>query len=252
MSDQLPTVRLFGVPVSRLGMDDTIGYIADGIRNGDKARHIITANPIMLMAALSDASYMAVMKQAELIVPDGTGAVWAARYIGKPVAERVAGFDLLHRLLDRAGDEGWRVFLLGSSAETVNEAYARLRSQYPTVSFVGCRDGYFGAEDDAHIIAEIRQAAPDLLFVARSADKQEPWIARYKAELGVPVMMGVGGSFDVIAGKLKRAPLWVQRLRLEWLYRLLQEPWRYKRMLSLPAFVWKVVINRSRVERDDW
>lgn len=252
MSDQLPVVRLFSVPVCRLGMDDTVQYIADSIRSGGKPHQVITANPIMLMAALDDAGYMSVMKQAELIVPDGTGAVWAARYVGKPVAERVAGFDLLHRLLARASVEGWRVYVLGASSETVNEAYSRLRSQYPSVAFVGCRDGYFGAGEDARVIEEIKEAAPDLLFVARSADKQEPWIARYKSELGVPVMMGVGGSFDVIAGKLKRAPGWVQRLRLEWLYRLLQEPWRYKRMLVLPIFVWKVVVNRRRIERGEW
>jgi N-acetylglucosaminyldiphosphoundecaprenol N-acetyl-beta-D-mannosaminyltransferase len=120
---------------------------------------------------------------------------------------------------------------------------------YPGIRLVGCKDGYFSEEQDEEVIAEIREAAPDLLFVGRSADKQEPWIAKYKNRLGVPVVMGVGGSFDVLSGKLKRAPVLFQRLHLEWFFRLLQEPWRYKRMLALPKFVMKVIREKDKVSK---
>src|SRR5690606_32810642 len=127
------------------------------------------------------------------------------------------------------------------------EAYERLRLQYPKMQFVGYRDGYFGDEQDQEVIAAIKAANPDLLFVARAVNNQEPWIGRYKQELGVPVMMGVGGSFDVIAGKAKRAPKLFRQLRLEWLYRLLKEPTRWRRMLALPQFAIKVIRERDRV-----
>jgi N-acetylglucosaminyldiphosphoundecaprenol N-acetyl-beta-D-mannosaminyltransferase len=255
MKENLPTVRLFGVPFCKLGMDDTVRLLTETILESGPARkphQVITANPIMIMTALERPDYMAIMKNADLIVPDGAGAVWAARYVGNPVAERVPGFDLMHRLLKSGEAWGWRVYLLGAAPETIREAHRRLAGAFPGIRFVGCRDGYFGEEEDDAVIAEIRAAEPDLLFVGRSADKQEPWIARHKERLGVPVMMGVGGSFDVIAGKLKRAPASWQRMRLEWLYRLLQEPSRYKRMYALPKFAWKVIRHRGDVQRDIW
>lgn len=251
MQEHLPTVRLFGVPFCKLGMDDTVRLLTE-MAGDKKPRQVITANPIMLMTALADPDYMAMMKSADLVVPDGAGAVWAARYVGNPVAERVPGFDLMHRLLAAGESRGWRVYLLGTTGETIREAHRRLSGKFPNLQFVGCRDGYFGDDEDDAVIADIRRAEPDLLFVGRSAAKQEPWIARHKERLGVPIMMGVGGSFDVIAGKLKRAPASWQRMRLEWLYRLLQEPARYKRMYALPKFVWKVVRHRRDVQRDIW
>jgi N-acetylglucosaminyldiphosphoundecaprenol N-acetyl-beta-D-mannosaminyltransferase len=152
----------------------------------------------------------------------------------------VPGIELMQRLLAVADARGWRVYLLGTTAETIRTAAERLRAAYPGAVFA-YRDGYFGPEQDDAVVAAVRAFAPHLLFVARSADLQDPWIHRYRERLGVPVMMGVGGSFDVIAGKLKRAPLVFRKLRLEWLFRLIQEPSRWRRMLALPKFVIKVV-----------
>lgn len=143
----------------------------------------------------------------------------------------------------------WTAYLLGTSQEVIEAAAEKLQLQYPQVRIVGYRDGYFGADQDAEVIEEIRQAAPDLLFVARGAETQEPWIAKYKKQLGVPFIMGVGGSFDIVAGKLKRAPILFQKLRLEWFYRLLQEPKRLPRMLVLPKFVVKVVRDKENVKK---
>lgn len=243
-----PKVTIFGVPVSRMNMRNTVSYLANAIEQR-KPHQVITANPIMVMAALDNPAYMAMMKRAELIVPDGTGVVWAANYVGQPVAERVAGFDLMHELMKIGEPKGWKVYALGASPEVIEAAAARIKQLYPGIHIVGVRDGYFGAEQDAQVIKQIRQANPDILLVGRSADTQEPWIDRYKQELGVPVMMGVGGSFDVLSGKLKRAPVLFRKFRLEWFYRLLQEPWRYKRMLTLPKFAVKVIREKEKVTK---
>ncbi|MFD1953927.1 WecB/TagA/CpsF family glycosyltransferase [Paenibacillus thailandensis] len=248
MSRQVPTVPIYGIPFSSMSMEETVEYLIEAIDN-KKTTHVITANPIMIMSALDNPDYYRMMRTAELIVPDGAGVVWAASHVGRPVAERVAGFDLMHRLLAFGERRRWKVYLLGTTKDTIETAAEKLQLQYPQVRIVGVRDGFFGPSEDAEVVAQIRAAAPDMLFVARGADTQEPWIAKYKHELGVPLIMGVGGSFDIIAGKLKRAPVLFQRLRLEWFYRLLQEPKRYKRMLALPKFVVKVLRDKDNVTK---
>lgn len=236
----VPTVSVFGIPVCKWGMRDTVEYLSQVVASGTP-HQIITANPIMIMSALESPEYKQMMQAAELIVPDGSGVVWAAQKGGDPVAERVAGIDLLHELLLQGVKEQWRVYLLGSTPEVIEETAGRLSRQYPGLIIAGYRDGYFGPEQDEEVVQAIKEAAPHLLFVARGADTQEPWIAKYKQSLGVPIMMGVGGSFDVISGKTKRAPLVFQKLRLEWLYRLLRQPSRLPRMLALPKFTVRVM-----------
>ena len=243
-----PKAVILGVPFSKLNMNDTVDWLTEAIHTG-YPHQIITANPIMVMAAVNDPDYLKMMQRVDMIVPDGTGIVWAASYMENAVAERVPGFDLMHCLFQNGEHYRWRVFLLGASPEVMSEAAARLKRQYPLIQWVGARDGYFSADEDRKVIAQIREAAPDILCVGRSAAGQEPWIDRYKHELNVPLMMGVGGSFDVVSGKLKRAPAVFQKLRIEWFYRLLQEPWRYKRMLDLPRFVVKVIVQKRQNSR---
>lgn len=248
MSRPVPTVPIYGIPFSSMSMDETVEYLTEAIEN-KTTTHVITANPIMVMTAVENPDYFRMMRTAELIVPDGAGVVWAASHVGHPVAERVTGFDLMHRMLEIGERRRWKAYLLGTAKETIEAAAEKLQLQYPQVRIVGVRDGFFGPDQDAEVVADIRAAAPDLLFVARGADTQEPWIAKYKHELGVPFIMGVGGSFDIISGKLKRAPVVFQKLRLEWFYRLLQEPKRYKRMLALPKFVVKVLRDKDKVTK---
>ncbi|WP_284240946.1 WecB/TagA/CpsF family glycosyltransferase [Paenibacillus glycanilyticus] len=231
-----------------MSMDETVSYLTEAIEQ-KRQTHVITANPIMVMSAVESQDYYKMMRKAELIVPDGAGVVWAANYVGTPVTERVTGFDLLHRLMQEGEKRRWTAYLLGTSQEVIEAAAEKLQLQYPQVRIVGYRDGYFGPDQDAEVVEAIRQAAPDLLFVARGAETQEPWIAKYKKQLGVPFIMGVGGSFDIVAGKLKRAPMLFQKLRLEWFYRLLQEPKRLPRMLVLPKFVVKVVRDKENVKK---
>jgi N-acetylglucosaminyldiphosphoundecaprenol N-acetyl-beta-D-mannosaminyltransferase len=245
---KVPVVNIFGVPFSQMNMADTVKFLTEAVHSR-KPHQVITANPIMVMSALNSADYMAMMKRAELIVPDGTGVVWAASYVGNPVAERVPGIELIHKLFAVGEQQGWKVYLLGTAPDVIREAGLRIAKQYPKLDIVGVRDGFFGPDQDAGVVEDIRQAAPDLLLVGRSVEGQEPWIDRYKQLLEVPVVIGVGGSFDVISGKAKRAPVLFQKLRLEWFYRLLKEPKRYKRMLALPKFAVKVIREKDNVQK---
>lgn len=248
MKEGIPTVSIFGVPVSKWGMKETVAYLTEVV-SVREPHHVITANPIMMMAAIESPEYKAMMQTAELVVPDGTGLVWAARKGGDPVKERVPGYELLHELMKQGERLGWKVYLVGAAPDVIKETARRLILQYPGTEVVGYRDGYFTAEEDQAVIAEIIKAAPDLLFVARGADTQEPWIAKYKDQLQVPVMMGVGGSFDVISGRAKRAPGIFRKLRLEWLYRLLKEPTRFRRMLALPKFAVRVLREKENLTK---
>lgn len=244
----IPSVSIFGIPFSKLNMNDTVKYLTEAVISG-RPHQVITANPIMVMAALDDPEYKKMMQNADLIVPDGSGIVWAAGVGGDPLTERVTGFDMLHELMKVGENYRWKFYLLGTTPEVIQEAAERLQMQYPAAIIAGYRDGFFGPEQDDEVIEGIRAVSPDLLFVARGADTQEPWIARYKERLGVPVMMGVGGSFDIISGKSKRAPKVFQKLRLEWFYRLLKEPTRFKRMLALPKFAVKVLREKEKVTK---
>ncbi|WP_438435075.1 WecB/TagA/CpsF family glycosyltransferase [Gorillibacterium sp. sgz500922] len=247
MRPGIPAVSLYGIPFCKLGFADTVQVLVEAVESRTPTQ-VITANPIMVMEGLENPAYLAMLQRAEIIVPDGAGVVWATGYIGKPVAEKVAGIELMHELIRIGETRGWRVYLLGTDPATIRQAAAELQERYPQATLAGYRDGYFRSDQDADVIEEIRRAAPDLLFVGRGSDTQEPWIDRYKEQLGVPLIMGVGGSLDILAGKLKRAPGWMIKLRLEWFYRLVKEPTRYKRMLVLPKFALKVMKERDKLK----
>jgi N-acetylglucosaminyldiphosphoundecaprenol N-acetyl-beta-D-mannosaminyltransferase len=239
IAGKYPTVSLFGLQISKMDMHQTVAYLADCIEKKIMTQ-VITANPIMIMLALENQLFMNTMRQAELVVPDGEGIVWAAKFLKSPVSHRVAGYDLLHELLKLSQLKKWKVYLLGASEDVVYRAVQHIQMKYPTCEIVGFHHGYFSDDQDHIIIETIKKANPDILFVARSLDKQELWISKNKLHLQIPVMIGVGGSFDVLSGKLKRAPKFFRILKLEWFFRLLQEPKRYKRMFALPKFVYKI------------
>jgi glycosyltransferase, WecB/TagA/CpsF family len=206
---------------------------------------IATANAEMIMRATHDPELCAILNAAALVVPDGAGTVWAARHLGHRMPERVAGYDLAQELLRRAPAEGRRVYFFGSAPGVAEKAKAKAESLYPGIKIVGVRDGFFKPADNAAIIAEIKEAQPDLLLVALGVPKQEKWIHAHLAELGVPVAIGVGGTLDVMAGVMKRAPLWMQKAKLEWLFRGMLQPKRAGRLLALPKFVLKVHASRK-------
>jgi N-acetylglucosaminyldiphosphoundecaprenol N-acetyl-beta-D-mannosaminyltransferase len=206
--------------------------------------HVATLNAEMAMQAQEDAELASILQRCALVVPDGSGVVWALRRQGMPV-KKVAGVELVAALAEAGAQRGYRFFFLGAKPGVAQEAVDALAKRFPGLEAVGVRDGYFSAEDEPALLAQIREARPDVLFVALGVPRQEKWIASHLAELaeaGVAIAMGVGGSFDVFAGRVQRAPRAFQKLHLEWLFRLIQEPWRFQRMQStLPRFVVEVI-----------
>ncbi|MBT9176352.1 MAG: N-acetylglucosaminyldiphosphoundecaprenol N-acetyl-beta-D-mannosaminyltransferase [Firmicutes bacterium] len=203
---------------------------------------IVTANAEILYTAVTDESLGRVVQAAELVIADGMGVVWGARFTGQKLPERVSGYDLLHALCQSAGERGLRVYLLGGEPSVAEAAAARLKELYPRLTVAGIHHGYFAETESDALLAAINAAQPDFLFVALGL-RGERWIYDRKAVLACPAMQ-VGGSFDILAGKAVRAPRWMQRSGLEWAYRLFKEPKRLKRIWALPLFMWKVVTRR--------
>ena len=193
----------------------------------------MSVNVAKLVSLRDDPFLRSAVGACGLVTADGQGVVWAARLLGLRAPERVAGIDLMFGLLERAERNRHRVFILGARPEVLERALASLRAAYPRLEIAGARDGYFSDEEAPEVCAEIRAARPDMLFVAMSSPRKEYFLDQHGPGLGVPFAMGVGGSVDVIAGLTRRAPLAVQRLGLEWLYRLGQEPRRLARRYLL-------------------
>lgn len=191
---------------------------------------------------------------SDIVGIDGIGIVWGARSLGVPVAARVAGIDLLHQLLAVCAEEGFRPYFLGATREVV-EGAAKRASEYNTgLQFAGIRDGYFTADQEADVVHAIRQSGAHCLFIGMPTPRKERFLAAYRDELGVPFVMGVGGSFDILAGQVRRAPLAMQNVGLEWLYRIYQEPrrmwWRYARTNALFAAILARAVIRHALFAD--
>ncbi|QQE74190.1 WecB/TagA/CpsF family glycosyltransferase [Brevibacillus composti] len=239
--------NILGVSFATRGFAETVTYLAERIRDG-KQTHVVTANPEIVMLAREHQGFRAVLDQA-YVVPDGIGIVYAAKWTGQPITERVTGVELLEALMAAADKENWNVYLLGASPEVNRRAAEKLSQRYPGARLVGYRDGYFQQDEEQAIVQEIAEARPHLLFVALGAPRQDEWIAAHRDQLQATLAMGVGGSLDVIAGKVKRAPILWQRLHLEWLYRLLSQPSRWRRQLAIPLFVWTVLKEKRGSRR---
>ena len=232
-------VEILGVKVDAVTMSQAVERVINLIESG-KPSMVATANAEMLLNATHDAELKNILNAASLVVPDGAGTVWAARHLGKFMPERVAGFDLVQELMKIAPAHGFKFFLFGAAPGIADKAKLKAETLYPGIKIVGTRNGYFKADDEPDIIAQIKSSRPDILLAALGVPKQEKWLFKHKDELKVPVSIGVGGTFDVMAGVVKRAPLWMQKARLEWLFRAMLQPSRAGRLLALPKFVWKV------------
>lgn len=234
-------VNLLGASIDNLNMKETVFKIISFIKQGSKVCYVITLNPEYLYRAQDEPELMSLVHEADLVTPDGAGIVWASKVAGTPVPERVTGIDLMLNLMPVAEKEGWGIFLLGSAPGVAEEAAENLRKQHPAVNIVGTYHGYFKEDEEEAVIGLIQEAKPHLLFVALGMPRQEQWIHKHKDHLQVPVSMGVGGSLDVIAGRVERVSPWLQRVHLEWLGRLIKEPHRWRRQLVLPKFAWLVI-----------
>ena len=235
-------IELFGARFDPLTVDQAV---AEALRlvalSGTHT--IVTANPELLERARRDARLLALINAADIVAADGAGVVWASRRLGKALPERVTGIDLMVRLVERAAVLRWSVFLLGSHPGVAERAADRLAARSPGLEIAGTMHGYFDASEESSVVSRIREAKPSMLFVGLGQPRQEIWVAEHKDALGVPLIMGVGGSMDVIAGDVRRAPEWMQKAGLEWLFRLLSQPGRVRRHLVLPVFALRVLVE---------
>lgn len=205
---------------------------------------VVTPNPEIVQRAEKDPEFAGILAQADLVLPDGVGVIYAAKILGRPLRARVPGIDFAAALLTRIAGTGTRLFLLGAAPGVAELAAVNLRAAYPGLVVCGFHDGYF--KEDRPVADAIREARADLVFVCLGAPKQEKWIAANGAAAGARLYVGLGGSLDVFAGKVERAPESFQRLGLEWLYRLLKQPSRIGRMAKLPLFLVSAVGARIR------
>lgn len=232
---------VLGAPLRAATLDEAILICDDAIRS--RRRLLIgVVNAAKLVNMRADKTLRDAVLAADIIFADGMAVVWAARRLGHPLPERVAGIDLMTSLLERGAERGYRVFFLGATQEILEEVVRRVRRDYPGVKIAGARNGYFKTEDEPELARQIAECGADILFAAMSSPKKEVFLARWADELNCPVLHGVGGAFDVMAGKVKRAPALWQRLGLEWFYRVLQEPGRLWRryLVTNSAFCWWV------------
>jgi N-acetylglucosaminyldiphosphoundecaprenol N-acetyl-beta-D-mannosaminyltransferase len=242
--NQQPTaISILGIPVHDVTTDETLALIDQFVRE-QTPHQLCTVNPEFIMLAQKDLEFKQILDRSALNLPDGIGVVWAAKRLGQPLRERVAGSDLVGLLADRAQKTGWRIFLLGAADGVAEQAAIILRERYPHAHIVGAYAGSPRPEDEVEIAARIRSSGADVLLVAYGAPQQDKWIARNIEPTGVAVAIGIGGSLDFVVGTQKRAPQWLQRVGLEWLYRLVREPWRWRRQLALPKFAWHVLRSR--------
>lgn len=202
---------------------------------------VVTADASAVVTAQKDQELKDILNSADLVTPDSAGILWASRLFGLSLPERVSGADMVEHLCERASHAKHRIFLLGASPGIVDAAAEKLIQRYPGLDIAGTQHGFFSDEESSAIVKSIREAKPDILFVAMGIPKQEKWIRRHMDELQVPVSMGVGGTFDVLSGRVKRAPKWMQRHSLEWIYRLANNPRKIGKCMTLPVFVLMVL-----------
>ncbi len=233
MTPRRPSRRVIvaGCPIDPLTFTETLAEVERLISARRPVQHcVVNASKAVMMH--KDRELLRIVSSCALINADGQSVVWASRLLGHPVPERVAGIDLFEALLGLAEQRGYPVFFLGATHEVLAAAVARARREHPALQVSGAHDGYWPAGRSRDVVARIRAAEPAIMFVGMPSPRKEYWLAENLDALGVPFSMGVGGSFDVYAGAIRRAPVWMQRMGLEWAYRFIQEPRRmWKRYL---------------------
>ncbi|MGQ9815914.1 MAG: WecB/TagA/CpsF family glycosyltransferase [Candidatus Roseilinea sp.] len=253
-----PALRILGVRIDDVTSAETRDRVTTLVAGGG-AHQIATVNPEFIMAAQRNPAFAEVLDKTVLNVPDGAGVLWAARRMGRPLRERVAGVDLMECLCAVGSQHHWRTFFLGARDGVAERAAAIMAFKYSGLLITGTYAGSPRLEDEAEIVARVRKARPNLLFVAYGAPAQDLWLARNlpiiygferpSDESPGLVGMGVGGAFDFLAGAQRRAPKWMQDAGLEWLYRLLRQPRRWRRQLVLVEFVWRVMWASARAKQ---
>lgn len=243
-------IRILGLPVDGITYPEWLDLIGDWITANTGCHHVCTINPEFVMIAQKDVNFRNILNRADLCVPDGVGLLWAARRRGTPLPARVTGSDGVPIIAEHAAKRGWRLYFLGAAPGVAEQAAAILRKKFPGLQIVGIYSGSPAPDEEDGIVERINQSNADILFVAYGAPEQDKWVARNLPRLRVKMAMGVGGAFDFVAGVVPRAPLWMQRTGLEWLFRLYLQPWRIRRILRLPRFVLAVLFERPNSQKN--
>ena len=234
---------ILGVAFDNTTMDEAVGR-AMSLLEQEGPHLVVTPNPEIVRLAQSDREFAGLIAGADLVLPDGVGIIYAAKILGRPLKARVPGVDFASALMDAMAKAGKRLFLLGAKPGVAEEAARRLAGQHPGLIVCGTHDGYF--QEDAPVVQAIRAARADVVFVCLGAPKQEKWAAAHGADTGARLFVGLGGSLDVFAGQVERAPKGWQKLGLEWLYRTIRQPSRLKRVAKLPLFLCSAVGARLK------
>jgi len=241
-------IQMMGCAVDNLDMEESLAVVEGFIRAGTPHQHVVV-NVDKIVKASRDPGLRRIINDCDLINADGMPVVWASRLLGKPLKERVTGVDLFEALMAQAAKKGWRVYLLGAREEVVSGVARLYPARYPGLTIAGYRNGYWKPEEEAQVVEQIAAARADILFVAISSPKKEEFLARYQAAMKIPFAMGVGGTFDVAVGLVKRAPVWMQNAGLEWFYRFLQEPRRMFRRYFIDDMAFVALFAREWVRR---
>ena len=245
---ELKNIPLLQVHVHEIDMPGTLARLDSFIKQRSP-HHVVTLDASMCVTAMEDKALREIVQNAELVTPDSVGVLWASKRQGTPLQGRVSGVEIVERLCSLSAERNYRIFFFGAAPGVAEMAAKTMCNRYPGCKIVGTRDGYFDAGQDRDIIHQIKEVKPDVLCVALGIPKQERWIAEHRDELGTPVLIGVGGTFDVLSGKVQRAPLWMQHLCLEWLYRLVSNPKKIGKVMTLPRFVWLILTRKNSSPR---
>lgn len=238
MNKSFEIVEILDIPFCDITFDTFTNELEKYMIEQRKA-FVVTANPEIVMYARNNSDYKQIILQADFIVPDGIGIIKASHTVGTPLKERVTGYDTTIRLLEKMNEEKLSLYVLGGKDETLKKAIANIANTYPSIQVVGSHHGYFDWKDTA-IVEEIQVKKPDLILVALGFPRQEKWIYEHVNQFEKGVFIGVGGTIDVLAGEVERAPQFWQNIHLEWFYRLLKQPSRWKRMLAIPRFILEI------------
>ena len=238
-------ISVLGINFDNVNMEEAVEKCKILIK-GETGNLIVTPNPEIVMRAKDDLEFQKIINEASLVIPDGIGIIKGAKILGTPLKERVAGYDLICKLLEQGKDGSISFYFWGGKPGVAHKAMEKIKEQYPNLNVLGAHTGYFTEEEEKEIVDEIRRLKPDVLLVGLGFPKQEKTINKYLNERFFKIGIGCGGSIDVIAGEVKRAPKLFIKMHLEWFYRLLKQPSRFKRMLVLPKFIQEVKREKKK------
>jgi N-acetylglucosaminyldiphosphoundecaprenol N-acetyl-beta-D-mannosaminyltransferase len=245
-------VTILGVTIDNITEEEAAQKTKKLIEESNKSCKIIVApNVEFIMQAQKDKEFYDILKEAELATPDSIGVMIAGKLQKKPFKQRIPGQAYFRKILETAEKEGWTVYLLGGKDDIPLKTKENVERIYPNLKIVGYHEGFFEKDSEEEVINQINELKPNILFVAMGAPRQEKWIAKHKNELKVDVAAGQGGTFDYEAGNIKRAPKWIQKIGMEWFWRLILQPSRIKRMYVLPIYLLKIVFTKD-ITKGKW